>query len=222
MKKVRLSVFILCMSLVQFMQGMESRKLTIKQDLEKIEEKSTNDEKSSLSFIYYPNQPGNFSHAEMEVGGTAWTLIWKECGDECKNKPLDKMIKKSQSGKGYPFFRFVLNAKQEQIEQIKKIINEQKGEFGLTCSTGAFYPLAQTGISNIPYPIRLAPTFSALYLTAGKKLNCNNVKQIEYYGKPIFEEETFSKVYKGPLREFCYLFLTLFMVAELFYIVNKF
>ena len=217
MKKISLSVLTLCISLAQFMQGMELRKLTVKEDSEKIEEKSNNNEQSSLSFIYYLNQPDNFSHTELEVGGTSWTLIWKECGDECTNKPLDKMIKKSQSGTGYPFFRFVFHADQEHIEKVKKIIDERKGEFGLTCSTGAFYPLSQTGICNVPYPIRLGPTFSALYLTTGKKLNCNNVKQIEYYGKPLFEKETIERVYKGPLREFCYVLLFSLMAYQIIY-----
>ncbi len=165
---------------------------------------------ASLSWIYYINQPGNFSHTELEIDGTAWTLLCKWC-DECKSKPLESMIQKSKNGKGWPFFRFVLKATPKQTQEIKNIIDEKKGAFGLTCAFGALYPLSQVGVCNVPMPIKAFPTFSALYLLVGKKLALNNVSEIKYYGGQSLKKDIY-RTHKGPLREciilalFCYMF----------------
>jgi hypothetical protein len=125
---------------------------------------------SSVSYIYYPK-----IHAEIEVEGTAYDRVG------ARSRPLQDMIEKSTSD-GHPFLRFVFKTKPEQVENIKKYIDE--GSWGISCAMRALEPLEKAGICSVPFPISFSPLWSAAYLASGKKLGLNNVSKIEYYGNP--------------------------------------
>lgn len=138
---------------------------------------------NSLSFIYYPTgRRVPLGHAGLEVAGDVWQLLEE---GKFKSRPLRKSII-SATSYGKPFFRFVLSADTEQLQEVKQCI--QKNQWLMNCTTAALYPLAKAGICTVPLPLSIFPVYTALYLKAGAMLGLNNVERIEYYGNPSFKE----------------------------------
>jgi hypothetical protein len=138
---------------------------------------------NSVSFIYYPSgRECPNGHAELEIEGDSWTLLTDQhYGKKC----LQDMIGKSTQD-GWPFFRFLLNAEQSQIEKMRDIIAQKRAAYN--CSRAALAPLAEAGICSVPLLFNASPLLAAAYLMAGQKLGLNNVQKIEYYGNPSMKQ----------------------------------
>lgn len=137
----------------------------------------------SVSFVYYPTgRDFPLGHAEVEVDGNSWTLVTDR---SYGSRPLKEMIDKSTDD-GFPFFRFILEAEQQQIEKLKKSIEHKR--WAINCTRAALRPLSEANICSVPLPFNISPLLTGLYLATGKKLKLNGVRRIEYYGNPSLKE----------------------------------
>ncbi len=129
-----------------------------------------------VSYIYYPSQRGFpfLGHAELEIKARSYTLF-----RQFKIRYLYRMIKLSESGHGFPFFRFYISVTPKQLRDLKKNSLLTRG---LTCSMGVAEALSRQGEYTIPLPIAIFPFTSAIYLAGAKMLGSQRISQVDFHG----------------------------------------
>jgi len=169
--------------------------------------------KGLVSYIYYPSQRRDAQgHSELEIEGNSYILInmtdikdlikglalypfqrrdAQEQVQKNKNRPLSRMIKRTESKLGLPFFRFNISVTPKQLNELRKGISITNG---ITCSAGAAKALKQYADFKIPLPFATFPLASAIYLTTAHKLGSQRIYQIESYGNPL---ENLSRIMPG-------------------------
>jgi hypothetical protein len=173
-----------------------------------------------VSYIYYPSQRECplLGHAELEIEGDSWTLM----GGESKVKSLSKMINSSQSGHGFPFFRFNISVTPDQLRELRE---KNMATWG-TCSMGVLKTLSNHGNYEVPFPVTLFPFTSSMYLATAKMLGSRRINKIEFYREKN-EMNSLAKSAAGVTLEsfavWALLYLSFDVVAYLakgFYSIN--
>jgi hypothetical protein len=162
--------------------------------------------KGLVSYIYYPSQREFplLGHAELEVEGRSWTLMY---GGPPKERCLSNMIRSSQTGHGFPFFRFNISVTPSQLQALREKSMQTRG---LTCSMGVLKALSSYGKYSVPFPVTISPLAAATYLYIAKKLGSRHINQIEIYRGPdrmrnVAKSVTGVFVESIGISSYCYL-----------------
>lgn len=186
--------------------------------------------KGLVSYIYYPYADTLTGHAELEIGGTCWTIkndLLKDENDLSKHDQfregfLEKRLFKTQNGSGLPFYRYVITVTPEQLKQLEENIGK-RFVYSFICSYEVLTELAQNTDFHVPFLFKLSPFISSCYLSKAKELKEHRIEKIEFYGN----EKTNYLMNMGIVSECmsivvivvtttCYIALTLY--STVFYV----
>lgn len=167
----------------------------------------------SVSYIYFPDGSFLWGHSELEVNGTAHSLIFS-LGNVFKvhfEKPFQKLIDSTTSGKGYQFVRFVFKIPPSRLNRISDNLGNTTH---FNCAHGALSSLQKITGYRVPCPFNKTPALSARYLLQRvNQLKDPAIERVEFYQPPNHMLNAINRI-KGIVGE-C-IFVACILIAKVF------
>lgn len=133
----------------------------------------------SVRILWYPYSSYIFiSHAELEVDGEVWQVM----STPTKRSGGYEVLERAAKGTGKPFVAFHVDLTPEQFQAVQRELRENEGKMtGITtCMGGVCKVINKNSGTLVPWPIRLGPATTALYLSVAKSLGYKRVTRIEW------------------------------------------
>jgi hypothetical protein len=144
---------------------------------------ASNEEQSSVSFLWYPRYPKHLSmtHVKIRVDDEVFgTMVaYKQLG------PIRAHTKLANKSVRHSFFRFDIRLSSEELTRLRGIVQDGAStKSSPFCVNGACKALNKATLEKlIPFPFNQAPSTAAMYLTTMKALGNPRIGQIQFVGK---------------------------------------